>query len=97
MLFLRHFPPRGTTASFLVQKFSLALALIGRHGQAGLVAFLNLLRQKSHDLTVLNEKLQNCSVLFQLDRVDINLMSFLAFELSLLAGQQIGAGNAMLD
>ena len=35
-------------------------------------------------------------MLFQLDRVDINLMSLLAFELSLLAGQQIRAGNTRL-
>ena len=67
MLLLGNFPPCSATAGFLVQEFPLALALIGGHGQAGLVAFLNLLRKKSHNLAVLNENLEDCSVLFQLD------------------------------
>ena len=90
MLLLRHPSPRRAAACFFFQEFSVALTLIGWHRQAGLVPFLDLLGEEPHDLAVVDEQLQDVCVLLQLGRVDIDL-DFLAFELSLLAGKEIGA------
>ena len=92
MLLLRRPPPRRAAACFFFQEFSIALTLIGLHRQAGLVPFLDLLGEEPHHLTVVDEQLQDVCVLFQLGRVDIDL-NFLAFQLSLLAGKEIGAEN----
>ena len=92
MLLLRHPPPRRAAACFFFQEFSVALTLIGWHRQAGLVPFLDLLGEEPHHLTVVDEQLQDVCVLLQLGRVDIDL-NFLALELSLLAGKEIGAEN----
>ena len=90
MLLLRHPPPRRAAACFFLQEFSVTLTLICWHRQAGLVPFLDLLGEEPHHLAVVDEQLQDVRVLLQLGRVDIHL-NFLAFQLSLLAGKEIGA------
>ena len=92
MLLLRHPPPRRAAACFFFQEFPIALTLIRWHRQAGLVPLLDLLGEEPHHLTVVDEQLQDVCVQLQLGRVDIDL-NFLAFQLSLLTGKEIGAEN----